>query len=117
MLKNWFLIISLVFSFSLGGLFNAVGHCFLDNDLPTQNIGPIRVSISCLDNQEHPFLAQVTQRDKRIHFSKIEKRPTDIYQKALLPGGAFHLTPFPSSASILVSLSVPLYQLKNVYRI
>ena len=115
MLKNWFLIVSLVFFFSLGGLLNAVGHCFLDNDLPTQNIGPIPVSISCLDKQEHPFLAQVPQRDKRIHFSKIEKRPTDIYQKALLPQGNSHLTPLPSSASILVS--VPVYQLKNVYRI
>ena len=115
MLKNWFLIVSLVFFFSLGGLLNAVGHCFLDNDLPTQNIGPIRVSISCLDNQEHPFLAQVTQRDKRVHFSKIEKRPTDIYQKALVPEGNAHLTSWRSPASILVS--VPIYQLKNVYRV
>jgi hypothetical protein len=101
----------------LAALLNAVGHCFLDNDLPTKNTGQIPVSISCLDNQEHPFLAQVTQRDKRIHFSKIDKRPTDTHHKALLPGGAFHLTPFPSSASILVSLSVPIYQLKNVYRV
>jgi len=115
MLKNRLLIISLVFFFSLGGFLNAVGHCFLDNDLPTQNIGPIRVSISCLDNQDHPFLAQVPQRDKRTHFSKIEKRPTDIYQKALLPEGNSHLTSWRFPTSILVS--VPIYQLKNVYRI
>jgi len=113
--KHRFLIISLACLFSLAALLNAVGHCFLDNDLPTKNTGQIPVSISCLDNQGHPFLAQVTQRDKRIHFSKIEKRPTDIYQKALVPEGNAHLTSWRSPASILVS--VPIYQLKNVYRI
>jgi len=114
---NRFLIISLACLFSLAAFLNGVGYCFLDTDLPTQMTGQIPVSISCLDNQDHPFLAQVIQRDKRVHFSKIEKQPTYIYQKALVPGGACHLAPFPSSASILVSLSVPIYQLKNVYRV
>jgi hypothetical protein len=111
------LIASLVFVWSLGGILNAFSHCLLESDLRTNGGGQISVSISCLDNQGHPFLAQVAQRDKRVHFSKIEKRPTDSHHKALLPGGAFHLAPFPSSASILVSLSVPIYQLTNVYRI
>jgi len=111
------LIASLVFVWSLGGILNAFAHCLLENDLPTKISGQIPVSISCLHKQGHPFLAQITQRDKRIHFSNIGKRPADIYHKDLLPEGAFHFTPFPSSASILVSLSVPIYQLKNVYRI
>jgi len=105
----------LVFLFSLGGFLNAFAYCLLENDLPTKITGQIPVSISCLDNQDHPFLAQVPQRDKRTHFSKIEKRPTDIYQKALLPEGNSHLTSWRFPTSILVS--VPIYQLKNVYRI
>jgi len=117
MLKDRLLIISLACLFSLAALLNAFAHCLLENDLPTKISGQIPVSISCLDKQEHPFLAQVTQRDQRIHFSKIETRPTDSHHKALLAGGAFHLTPVPSSASVLVSLSVPIYQLKNVYRV
>jgi len=115
MLKNRLLIISLVFFFSLGGLLNAFAHCLLDNDLPTKISGQIPVSVSCLDKQEHPFLAQVTQRDKRIHFSKIEKRAAYIYDKALLPEETFHLAILRPPASILVS--VPIYQLKNVYRV
>jgi len=115
MIVNRFLIISLACLFSLATLLNGVGHCFLDNDLSTQITGQIPVSISCLDKQEHPFLAQVPQRDKRIHFSKIEKRPTDIYQKALVPEGNSHLTSWRSPVSILVS--VPIFQLKNVYRV
>jgi hypothetical protein len=114
-LTHRYLIASLVFVWSLGGILNAFAHCRLENHLPAKTSVQIPVSISCLDNQDHPFLAQVIQRDKKIHFSKIEKRPTDIYHTDLLPEGAFHLTPFPSSASILVS--VPIYQLKNVYRV
>jgi len=108
---------SLACLFSLAALLNAVGHCFLENDLPTQINGQIPISIFCLDNQGHPFLAQVSQRDERIDFSKIEKRPGEFYHKGLLPGGVFHLTRSRSPASILVSLSVPIYQFKNVYRI
>jgi hypothetical protein len=116
-LRHRFLIVSLVFLLSLGGLLNAFAHCLLENDLPTKSHGQIPASISCLDNQDHPFLAQVDQRDKRIYFSKAEKRPADIHHKALLPGETFYLTRLRPPVSILVSLSVPIYQFKNVYRI
>jgi len=110
-------IIFLIFFFSLGGLLNAFAHCLLENDLPTKIGTQIPVSISCLDNQEHTFLTQVDQREKRIHFSKIDKRLANIYDKALSPGENFNLTVLRSPASILFSLSVPIYQVKNVYRI
>jgi hypothetical protein len=116
-LKHRFLIVSLIFLFSLGGLLNTFAHCLLEKDLPTKSSDHIPSSITCLDHQEHPFLAQVGQRDKRIHFLKIENRPAVICHKALLSGGTFHLTALRSPASILFSSSVPIYQVKNVYRI
>jgi len=116
-LKHRLLILSLVFLFSLGGLLNAFAHCLLEVDFPAKISGHIPFSISCLGNQEDPFLSQVDQREKRSHFSKIEKRLADIYDKALLSRETFHLTALRSPVSILVSLSVPIYQLKNVYRI
>ena len=111
------MIVSLIFFFSLGGLVNALGHCFLGNDLPTESITQIPLSISCLDNQDHPFVARVDQRDKRIHFSKIENSRAVICHKASLPGETFHFTGMRPAVSILDSLSVPIYQFKNVYRI
>jgi len=116
-LTHRYLIAALVFLFSLGGFLNAFAHCLLENDLPTNISGQTPVSVSCLDNRGHPFLAQVDQRDKRIHFSKIEKRPSDINQKASLPKETFYLARARSLASSLVPSPVPIYQLKNVYRI
>jgi len=107
----------LVFFFSLAGLLSAFAHCFLDHDLATVSSRQISLSISCLDNWDHPFLAQVHQRDKRVYFSKADKRLAEIHHKALLPGETFQLTHLRPPISNLVSLSVPIYQLKNVYRI
>jgi len=115
MLKHRLLTVSLVFLFSLGGLLNVFAHCVLENDLPIKTNGPIPASISCLHNQGYVFLAQVGQREKTINFLKIEKRAVYIYDKALLPEETFHLTILRSPASFLAS--VPVYQLKNVYRI
>jgi len=117
MLKHRLLIISLVFLLSLGGLLSAFAHCFFEHDLLTASSRQIPLSISCLDNHDHPFLAQVSQRDKRIYFSKADKRPAEIHRKALLPGETFQLTRLRPPISNSVSLSVPIYQLKNVYRI
>jgi hypothetical protein len=103
--------------FSLGGLLNAFAHCLSEKDLPSKSGAQVPVSISCLDNQENPFLAQVDQRDKSIPFSKIENRPADTRYKALLLEEASYLAPLRLPASILVSLSVPIYQFKNVYQI
>ena len=116
-LRHPLLIASLVFLFSLGGILNAFAHCPLEHDLPIKISGQIPVSISCLDNQEHLFLTQRDQREKRISFPRIDKRLTDIYDEAVLPGKTLHLTRLQFSASILVPLSVPIYQAKNVYRI
>jgi len=101
----------------LAALLTAVGHCFLDNDLPTKSYDQIRVSIACLDNQDDSLIAQVDQRDRRSYFSKADKRPADIHPKALLPEESFHFTRMRPSVSNLVSLSLPIYQFKNVYRI
>jgi hypothetical protein len=116
-LRHRSLILSLVFLFSLGGILNAVGHCLLDYDFPTKSHGQISVSISCLDNQDHPFLAQVDQRGKGNYFSKAEKRTADVHPKALYPGETFHFARPRAAVSTLVSLSVPIYQFKNVFRI
>jgi len=101
----------------VAGLLNAFAYCVLDNDLPTASSRQIPVSIFCLDNLDHPFLAQVGQRDKRIYFSKSENGPSDIYHKGLLPMETFHLARVRSLASGLVPSPGPIYQLKNVYRI
>jgi len=116
-LNHRFLIISLACLFSLATLLNAVGHCFLDGDFPSEVGDQIRVSVSYLDNQDHPCLAQVDQRNKRSYFSKADKRPADIHPKPLLPEETFHFTRMRPAVSILVSLSVPIYQFTNVYRI
>lgn len=117
MLRHRFWIASLVFLFALGGLFNAFAHCLLEHDVSTQISGQIPLSISCRNNQEHPFLIQRDQREKRISFPTIDKRLTDSYDEVLLPGKMLHLTSLPFSDSILVSLSVSIYQLKHAYRI
>jgi hypothetical protein len=112
-----FLILSLACLFSWAVLVNAVGHCFLDSNHPTKSYGQIPLSISCLDNLDHPFLAQVNQRDKRIYFSKAEKRPADIHLKGLLPEETVNFTRIRPALALLISSSVPIYQFKNVYRI
>jgi hypothetical protein len=106
----------LVFLFTLGGLFNAFAHCLLEHDVPTQISGQMPLSVSCLNNQDHPFLIQRDQRE-RISFLTIDKRLTDTYDEVWLPRKMLHLTSLPFSASILVSISVSIYQVKNVYRI
>jgi len=116
-LKHRFLILALIFLFSPAGLLSAFADCFLDHDFANASSRQISLSISCLDNQDHPFLAQVDQRDKRIYFSKADKRPAEIHHKALLPGETFQLTHLRPPISNSVSLSVPIYQFKNVYRI
>jgi hypothetical protein len=116
-LRHRFRIASLVFLFTLGGLFNAFAHCLLEHDVQTEISGQIPLSISCLNNQDHPFLIQRDQREKRISFLTIDKRLTDTHDEVLLPGKTLHLTSLPFSASILVSISVSIYQVKNVYRI
>ena len=113
-LRHRFRIAFLVLLFTLGGLFNAFSHCLLEPGVSTQISGQIPLSISCLEKQQDPFLAQIDQQGKRSHFSKIEKRPGDT---TLLPGEHFQLTPLRSPTAISVSLSVPIYQVKNVYRI
>jgi len=98
-------------------LLNAFGHCFLNHDHATKSYGQIPVSISCLGNQEHPYIAQADRRDRKTNFSKANKRPADIHPRALLPEETFHFTRMRPAGSILVSLSVPIYQFNNVYRI
>jgi hypothetical protein len=116
-LRHRFLIASLIFLFSLGGLVNAFAHCILGNDFSTKISGQIPVSISCLDSKEHSFVAHVDQRDKRPHFSKVEKKLSDINHKASLAGETFYFISLRRPASIIVPLSVPIYQSKTVYQI
>lgn len=101
--------------FSLAGLLNTFAHCLLEHHFPSKISSQIPVSISCLDNQENLFLTQRDQREKRISFPRIDKRLTDI-DDAVLPGKTYHAR-LQLSASISVSLSLPIYQVKNVYRI
>lgn len=117
MLRHRFLILFFVAVFSQAGLLNSFAHCLFENDPPAEGSGHVQTAIPCLDSQEHLFLTQRDQGEKRISFPRIDKRLTDIYDDALLPGKTLHLTPLQFSASILLSLSVPIYQVKNVYRI
>jgi hypothetical protein len=115
--RHRFLIISLACLFAWAALLNAVGHCFLAHDHPTKSYGQIPTSISCPGNQEHSYLAQIDRRDRKLNFSKADKPPAGLHSKALLPEQSFHFARTRPAGSILVSLSLPIYQFNNVYRI
>jgi hypothetical protein len=114
--RHRFVIVSFVFFFLLVSSVNAFSLCFLENHVPANATGDTPASISCIDN-EHPFLVQFYQGHKKISFQKMEKRAINANHPAFLQRGPLVPAVTGASNGIFLSLSIPVYQLKNVYRI
>ena len=117
MIRRRFLIVPLIFFFSLLAFFNAFAFCLQENEVSARSTGQIPSSIPCLDNEENPYLFEAFQGHKKFHFSKTEKRAMGAYHEAPLHGGLFHRALLPSSGTISIPSSIPIYQLKTVYLI
>lgn len=98
------------------GPLNALAACFLEKEAFAKNTSGTPTSISCLDNEENPFLSQVYQGHKKIYFPKMEKRAVNVYHTGFLEGKLFPIAIRPAG-TISVPFSIPIYQLKTVYRI
>ena len=115
MFRHHFLTVSLVFFFSL--LVFHDGFCLPENEVSAKSTSQIPGSISCLDNEENPFLSQVFQVYKKIYLSEMGKRAIGAYHEALLHGGLLHHALLPSSGTIFLPSSIPIYQFTTVYLI
>jgi len=109
------LIVCLTFFFSLVGSLNA--FCVLENEAPAKSTSQIRSSISCLGDEENPFLAQVYQGHKSFYFSKWEKRASNAYYLDFFPAGATYPAVTETSGAIFAPFSIPIHQFNTVYRI
>ena len=109
------LIVCLTFFFSLVGSLNA--FCVLENEAPAKSTSQIRSSISCLGDEENPFLAQVYQGQKKIYFSKVEKRAMNASRVAFLRAELSSPTLLQPSGAIFAPFSIPIHQFNTVYRI
>ena len=116
MLRHRFFIGCFVLLFSLGVSVNALAIC-LEAKGPTNSGNQIPISISCLHDEESPFLPQVYKGHKKISFPKVEKRTVNAYQGVLFQERSFYPNPLGPSGTIFFSLSITIYQLKTTYRI
>jgi len=105
----------LIFFFSIVGSLNA--FCLLENQAPTKSASQTPSSISCLDNDENPFLSPVYQGHKKIYFPKAEKRTVTAYQEAFLQEDRPCSNSSGPPGAISFPLSISIYQLKTVYLI
>jgi hypothetical protein len=115
--KRRFLIVSFIFFFFLVGSLSAFASCFVENEVSGKSAGQIPGSISCLDNEENPFLSQANHHHKRIYLPKMEKRAANNPQDSFLQVDLSYPTLLRPSSCIFLSLSISIYQLKTAYRI
>ncbi len=116
MVSYRFLIVSLVFLFSLFGFVTAYASCLVETK--ARAAGQIPTSITCLDRGAHSFLSTFYHPGHKSSSSlKVGERAVDDYRVALLHEGHFYSTSLRRLAPALVSLSIPIYQLKAVYLI
>ena len=115
MFRYRLLIVCLISFLSLVGSLNA--FCVLENEAPAKSTSQIRSSISCLGDEENAFLAQVYQGQKKIYSSKVEKRAMNACQGVFLRAELLSATLLQPSGTTSVPFSIPIYQLKTVYRI
>jgi len=105
----------LIFFFSIVGSLNA--FCLLENQAPTKSASQTPSSISCLDNDENPFLSQGYHGHKKIYFPKIERMAINAHRATFLKEGPSYPNPLGPSGAVFVPLTIPIYQLKTAYRI
>lgn len=111
------LIVSLIFFFSLAGSVNALTLCSLEKQVSTKSNGQIPGSIFCLDDEGSPFRSEVYQGYKKIYFPEIQDKAGTAHHVAFLQMGFLYPNRFGSLGTVLLPLSIPIYQLKTVYRI
>jgi hypothetical protein len=113
-LKRRNLILSLVFLFCLAASLNAFAHCFVEHDFAFISGSEIPASIFCADGKQSPFLRQSSLRGGQHAFTNMQKEVAK--NSAALLQDEFASASFLKHCS-LGSSSVPIYQLKTVYRI
>lgn len=117
-LRYRFLIVILFLFFSLFGFLIAFAACLVETEVQAKNTQQIPTSISCLDSEVHPFLSTIYHPGQKSGSSpKIGESPVDAYHIAFLYEEPSYGMALRRSAPALVSLSIPIYQLKAVYLI
>ena len=115
-LTHRFLGVFFISFFILFAFVTALAACLVETKAHTA--GQIPTSITCLDRGAHSFLSTIYLPGQKSSFSlKSGERAVSDYRVALLHEGHFYSMSLRRLAPALVSLSIPIYQLKAVYLI